>query len=217
MRKSLVPVERITWAILVCRRHRVLLDRDLAALYGVETKALNQAVRRNRARFPSDFMFQLTATETTILRSQSVTASAHGGRRTRPYAFTEQGIAMLSSVLRSQRAIVVNIEIMRAFVKLRRILQSHADLARRLDALERKYDGRFAVVFDAIRKLTSPEIPPGRRIGFRAQSAEYRENDLRNYHPIILNPTIAKGTSKTKATRMRRSVIDTKLAASDEL
>jgi hypothetical protein len=103
--KSVVPFERITLAILVVRRQRVLLDRDLAALYGVATKALNQAVRRNRARFPPDFMFQLNANEAAILRSQSVTSSLHGGNRTRPYAFTEQGIAMLSSVLRSRRAI----------------------------------------------------------------------------------------------------------------
>jgi hypothetical protein len=175
MRRSLIPVERITHAILLCRSQRVLLDRDLAALYGVETKALNQAVRRNLARFPSDFMFQLTAAEVAHLRSQSVTSSVHGGRRTRPYVFTEQGIAMLSSVLRSQRAIAANIEIMRAFVKLRRVLQSHANLARKLDSLERKYDGQFAAVFGAIRRIMSPEIPPRPRIGFRAPRAASAE------------------------------------------
>jgi hypothetical protein len=146
----------------------VLLDSDLAALYGVETRALNQAVHRNLSRFPSDFMFQLSSKEAVILRSQSVTSSLHGGRRTRPYAFTEQGIAMLSSVLRSRRAVTVNIEIMRAFVRLRQALHSHAALARKLDLLERKYDRRFAEVFSAIRSLMHPEVPPRRRIGFRA-------------------------------------------------
>lgn len=167
MRHSLIPVERITHTILVVRGQRVLVDVDLAAMYGVETKVLNQAVRRNRLRFPPDFMFQLTAQEAAILRSQSVTSSPHGGRRTRPFVFTEQGVAMLSSVLRSSRAIAANIEIMRAFVRLRRVLASHADLARRLTALERKYDGQFAGVFRAIRDLMAPDAAARRRIGFR--------------------------------------------------
>jgi ORF6N domain-containing protein len=144
-----------------------MLDVDLAQLYGVTTKALIQAVKRNRERFPSDFMFQLTASELRNLRSQFVTSSSWGGRRTRPYAFTEQGIAMLSGVLRSVRAVKVNVEIMRAFVRLRRALDSHADLAKKLDALESKYDSQFAVVFEAIRELMVPPARSAKRIGFR--------------------------------------------------
>jgi hypothetical protein len=135
-------------------------------LYDVEVKVFNQAVKRNRERFPDDFMFQLTAEETRNLRSQTVTSSSWGGRRTRPYAFTEQGVAMLSSVLRSPRAIQVNIEIMRSFVRLRRLLQVNGDLARKLAALEAKYDAQFKVVFDAIRELMEPPPPARRRIGF---------------------------------------------------
>ena len=144
-----------------------MLDADLAALYGVQTKVLLQATKRNRERFPADFMFQLTAAEFANLRSQIVTSSSWGGRRHAPYVFTEQGVAMLSSVLRSARAIQVNIEIMRAFVELRALLTTHADLARKLTALERKYDARFRVVFDAIRQLMTPPAGKGRRIGFR--------------------------------------------------
>ena len=143
-----------------------MLDADLATLYGVETKVLVQAVKRNIDRFPADFMFQLTKQEFDDLRSQTVTSS-WGGRRYPPYAFTEQGVSMLSSVLRSKRAIQVNIEIMRAFVQLRRILASHADLARKLSALEKKYDAQFKVVFDAIRGLMAPPEPKKKReIGF---------------------------------------------------
>jgi hypothetical protein len=149
-----------------------MLDSDLAALYGVETKVLNQAVRRNIERFPEDFMFQLTSDEAERLRSQSVTSkSGRGGRRTAPYAFTEQGVAMLSSVLSSPSAIRVNIEIMRAFVRLRQMATSNADLARKLNALERKYDGQFKIVFAAIRELTEPPIKKrSRRIGFRSDA-----------------------------------------------
>ena len=144
----------------------MLLDADLAALYGVETKVLLQAVRRNRERFPDDFMFQLTEEEFDDLRSQSVTSS-WGGRRYRPYAFTEQGVAMLSSVLRSPQAIAVNIEIMRAFVRLRELLASHRVLAKRLEELEAKTDSRFKQVFEAIRQLMLPPDPPKKRqIGF---------------------------------------------------
>jgi hypothetical protein len=152
-----------------------MLDSHLAELYGVPAKVLNQAVKRNIERFPGDFMFQLTHKETqdlrshfgiSNLRSQTVTSS-WGGRRYRPYAFTEQGVAMLSSVLRSQRAVQVNIAIMRAFVQLRGMLSSHKDLARKLDALEKKYDVQFKLVFDAIRKLMEPSpVPLRRRIGF---------------------------------------------------
>ena len=143
-----------------------MLDSDLAELYGVATKVLIQAVKRNIARFPEDFMFQLSEQEVNNLRSQLVTSS-WGGRRYPPYAFTEQGVAMLSSVLRSDRAIHVNIEIMRAFVQLRRLLASNAELARKLAALENKYDAQFKVVFDAIRELMAPPEPGKKRpIGF---------------------------------------------------
>jgi ORF6N domain len=141
--KTLVDVGSIQRAVLRVRTQNVMLDSDLATLYGVEVKALNQAVRRNKDRFPTDFMFRLSATEAASLRSQTVTANAgRGGRRTPPFAFTEQGVAMLSSVLRSPRAVRVNIEIMRAFVQLRRMLGANEELARKLDALEQKYDGR---------------------------------------------------------------------------
>ncbi len=161
--------ERAERAILILRGQRVMLDEELAVLYGVEVKALNQATKRNRERFPSDFMFQLTSDEVRALRSQIVTAkSRRGGRRSAPYAFTEHGVAMLSSVLRSPRAVRVNIEIMRAFGRLRQMLQENAELARRLDELEKKYDARFRIVFDAIRELTSPPGLPRRPIGFRS-------------------------------------------------
>jgi hypothetical protein len=142
--------------IPLVRGERVILDSDLAELYGVETKALVQAVKRNISRFPADFMFQLTAEERTMLRSQSVTSGSWGGRPYAPYAFTEQSVAMLSSVLRSPRAIAVNIEIMRTFVRLRVMLSTHADLARKLAQLEKKYDSQFRMVFDAIRELMTP-------------------------------------------------------------
>jgi len=166
-KQSLIPVERIERAILLVRRQKVMLDADLAALYGVETRVLIQAVKRNLDRFPKDFMFQLSREEFAFLRSQSVTSSDWGGRRYPPYVFTEQGVAMLSSVLRSPRAIQVNIEIMRAFIRLRRILSSHAELARKLDALEKRYDAQFKEVFDAIRQLMTPPEPKRRAIGFR--------------------------------------------------
>jgi hypothetical protein len=143
-----------------------MLAADLAALYRVKTGALIRAVKRNAYRFPEDFMFQLTPEEFRSLRCQIGTSSSWGGRRHPPYAFTEQGVAMLSSVLRSKRAAQVNVEIMRTFVRLRRILAENTGLARRLDDLERKYDVQFKVVFDAIRKLMQPPPPPGRKIGF---------------------------------------------------
>jgi ORF6N domain len=169
MRKpTLVKARRIEHAIVIVRGLRVLLDADLAALYGVSTRALVQAVKRNRERFPRDFMLELTDDDVEILRSQSVISSSdHGGRRYAPYAFTEQGVAMLSSVLRSRRAIRANIEIMRAFVRLRRLLRPTAALVRKIDAMEDKYDTQFGVVFEAIRDLMRPPSPPRRRIGFR--------------------------------------------------
>ena len=160
-------VNDIAEAILMLRGQRVILDAHLAALYGVETRALVQAVKRSPDRFPSDFMFQLDNQEVVRLRSQIVISNARGGRRYRPYAFTEQGVAMLSSVLRSPRAVLVNVEIMRTFVRLREMLAANADLARQLAALESKYDAQFKAVFDAIRELMTPAAPNRTRpIGF---------------------------------------------------
>jgi len=168
--QSLIPTERIERVILLIRRQKVLLDNDLASPYGVETKKLIQAVKRNIGRFPEDFMFQLNGEEFDILRSQSVTSSSWGGCRHAPYAFTKQGVAMLSSVLRSPRAVAVNIEIMRAFVRLRQMLFSHAELARKVDSLEKEYDSQFKVVFDALRQLMQPPPEkPKRPIGFHAK------------------------------------------------
>jgi len=170
VRQALIPAPRIERKIVVLRGHNVILDADLAELYGVTTREVVQAVKRNNERFPRDFMFQLTAEELGVLRSQFVISkSGRGGRRTAPYAFTEEGVAMLSSVLHSPRAVHVNIAIMRAFVGLRRMLGSTGDLARKLEALEKKYDGQFEVVFEAIRKLMAPSLAPRRRIGFHSK------------------------------------------------
>jgi len=168
-RRLVVPMERITQAILLIRGHKVMLDSDQAELYGVATKVLIQAVKRSQKRFPDDFMFQLTVEEATLLRSQFVTLKTGRGqhRKYLPYAFTEQGVAMLASVLHSDRAIHVNIEIMRVFVRLRQMLASNAELARKLAALEKRYDAQFKVVFDAIRELMTPLDPKKKRpIGF---------------------------------------------------
>ncbi|MDP9180150.1 MAG: ORF6N domain-containing protein [Chloroflexota bacterium] len=171
--RSVVPVERIERSILLIRGQKVILDSDLADLYGVETRALVQAVQRNRERFPNDFMFQLTVEDFANLKSQFVISSrGWGGRRSPPYAFTEQGVAMLSSVLRSQRAVHVNIEIMRSFVRLREMLSSNRDLARRLDELEKRYDAQFKAVFDAIRQLMAPPVASKRRLGFRTKAED---------------------------------------------
>ena len=165
--KAMIPIERIEQRIFIIRSEKVMLDRHLAELYGVKTKELNRAVKRNRTRFPVDFMMQLTGPEWKILKCQFGASRWGGDRRNPPYVFTEQGVAMLSSVLHSQRAVQVNIEIMRAFVKLRTMIASHKDLARRLDELEKKYDGRFKLVFAAIRELTAEPDEPKRDIGFR--------------------------------------------------
>jgi ORF6N domain len=167
--RNQVVLSRVDQRILQLRRHRVLLSSDLAVLYGVEPRSLMQAVKRNKARFPADFMFQLTLEESDSLRSQFVILKMGRGehRKYRPYAFTEQGVAMLSSVLRSERAIQVNIAIMRAFVRLREIIGSNKVLARRLAELEKKYDAQFRVVFDAIRELMAEPLPKSRRIGFK--------------------------------------------------
>lgn len=169
--KLSVPAERIKQAILLIRGKKVMLDVDLATLYGVETNALNRAVKRNMDRFPEDFMFQLTLEETERLRYQNgISKTGRGGRRYLPYAFTEQGVAMLSSVLRSPRAIKVNIEIMRAFVRLRQMLATHKELARKLTELERHlkgHDQQIQTIFEAIRQLMTPPEKSRKKIGFQ--------------------------------------------------
>lgn len=174
----IIPSEKIEAGILFIRGKKVIMDSDLAALYGVETKQLNRAVRRNIRRFPDDFMFQLNEEEMktwiaekafsgpNFLRFQNGTSS-YGGRRYRPYVFTEQGIAMLSSVLNSDRAIQVNIQIMRTFIKIREMLATNRELRDKIEKLEKKYDSHFKIVFNAIRKLLSEESKPKNRIGFR--------------------------------------------------
>ena len=175
-------IERVEHRILLIRGQKVMLDADLAELYGVPTKRINEQVRRNAQRFPVDFMFQLTGAEVGFLRSQFATSNLksqyvtsrekRGGRRYLPYVFTEQGVAMLSSVLNSERAIQVNIAIMRAFVKLRRILTAHKGLAQKLAKLERRLEGhdeQIRSLFDAIRQLMMPPVPSRRRIGFHSR------------------------------------------------
>ncbi len=179
MSTAIIPIERIAQAIFVIRGQKVMLSQDLAALYGVAVKALNQAVKRHAARFPADFVFQLTSDEFDNLKSQIVTSSWGGIRRALPYAFTEQGVAMLSSVLNSERAVKVNIAIMRAFVKLRRILETSRDLARKFSDLERrvgKHDEEIAGIIEAIRQLMAPAEKPRREIGFhvREKTPRYR-------------------------------------------
>jgi len=168
--EPLVPVELIERRIYLIRGQKVMLDTDLAALYQVQTYRLNEQVKRNANRFPADFMFQLTKEETQSLTSQFARSKqGRGGRRTFPYVFTEQGVAMLSTVLNSDRAIQVNIVIMRAFVRLRELLSTHKSVLHRLDELERKYQGhdsQIKVVFEAIRKLIEAPVRPKRRIGF---------------------------------------------------
>jgi len=148
------------------RGQKVMLDNDLAALYQVSTKRLNEQVKRNLKRFPDDFMIRLTEEENNSLRSHFATLKRGQHKKYLPYAFTEQGVAMLSSILNSERAIQVNIAIMRAFIKLREIMATHKDLARKIDEMERKYDHQFKVVFDAIRQFLIPPEKPKKRIGF---------------------------------------------------
>lgn len=173
--ETIIPAERIQRAIYLVRSEKVMLDADLAALYGVETGALKRAVKRNADRFPPDFLFELTAEEAAHLRCQiGISCLQHGGSRYLPYAFTEQGVAMLSSVLRSPRAVQVNIAIMRAFVQLRQILGSHAELARKLSELERRIEGHdegIRSIFEAIRQIMAPPAAdqPSREIGFHVK------------------------------------------------
>lgn len=175
---AIIPTEQIERLILLIRGHKVMLDTDLAVLYGVETRVLVQAVKRNSNRFPTDFMFQLSDEEADLLRSQIVISkNRRGGRRYLPYVFTEQGVAMLSSVLNSERAVEINIEIMRAFVRLREMILSNKDLARKLDALERKFeshDVHIRSLFEAIRQLMAPPEPKKRRIGFLVEEKAAR-------------------------------------------
>ena len=162
-------MERIERAIIIVRGEKVMLDGDLAEIYGVGTKVLNQAVKRNASRFPQDFMFHLTAEEWDSLRSQSVTLKRGEHRKYLPYAFTEHGALMLANVLSSERAAQTSVQVVRAFVRLRQMLASNAELARKLEALERKYDAQFKVVFDAIRQLMSPPDKPKREMGFHVK------------------------------------------------
>jgi hypothetical protein len=167
-KSDVIAAAAIERSIYSIRGHRVMLDADLAVMYGVTTGNLNLAVKRNAKRFPSDFMFKVTTEEAEALRSQSATSKGRGGRRKPATVFTEQGVAMLSSVLRTERAMLVNVEIMRAFVRLRHLLATNADLARRLDSLESKYDKQFSIVFEAIRQLmVEPEPPKPAPIGFK--------------------------------------------------
>lgn len=165
---SLIPIEAITGKIYLIRGHKVILDRDLAELYGTETRVLTQAVRRNIKRFPGDFMFVLEKREVNLLMSQPVISNnaGRGGTRKPPMAFSEQGVAMLSSVLKSERAIEVNITIMRAFVQMRQMLATHVDLKRKIEDMEAKYDEQFKLVFEAIRQLLIEEEKPKTKIGF---------------------------------------------------
>lgn len=171
-KNSVVPVESIEQCILSLRGYRVMLDSDLAGIYGVTTKRLNEQVRRNLERFPEDFMFQLTAEETESLRSHFATSnSGRGGRRYLPYVFTEHGAVMLANVLKSPTAIQASIQVVRAFVRLRQMVIEHSELSRRLDELEAKYDAHFKVVFAALRKLMQPPATKQRRVGFRVESS----------------------------------------------
>ena len=175
---DIVPMERIASKIYIIRDTRVMLDRDLAELYGVKTKVLKQAVKRNIKRFPEDFMFELTKEEFENWRSRFVTSNRDKmGLRYKPMAFTEQGVAMLSSVLNSDRAIQVNILIMRAFTRLRQMLSTHEELKRKIEAMERKYDQQFRVVFEAIKQLIDTKDKPKRKIGFEVKEsvAVYRK------------------------------------------
>ncbi len=171
---SIIPIERIQQCIYLVRKHKVMLDRDLAQLYGVETKVLNRAVSRNIDRFPEDFMFQLDRDEFENLRCHFGTSS-WGGRRYRPRAFTEQGVAMLSSVLRSRRAIEVNIAIMRTFVKLRKILTTNSALRRKIEAMERQYDEQFKLVFKVLSEMVMPTPKSKSQIGYHTEAKGHKK------------------------------------------
>jgi len=170
---TLVPVERIASKIYLIRKMKVMLDRDIAELYGVETKRLKEQVRRNIERFPEDFMFELTKQELKNWRSQFATSNQDiMGLRIRPFAFTEHGVLMLSSVLKSERAIQINIQIMRAFTQLRKMLSTHKDLKRKIESMEKKYDEQFQIVFEAIKQLLSEEDKPKKKIGYTVKEKQ---------------------------------------------
>ena len=172
--KAVIPVEAIVSKIIYIRAERVILDRDLAEMYGVETRVLKQAVRRNIGRFPDDFMFELTKKEQDSLRSQFVTLKRGQHSKYPPFAFTEQGVAMLSSVLNSDRAIRVNIAIMRIFTQLRKMIVSHKDLKHKIEAMEKKYDKQFRIVFEAITQLIEEDEKPKKKIGYiKERQAKY--------------------------------------------
>jgi phage regulator Rha-like protein len=171
-KRNLTPIEKIEKLIFLVRGQKIMLSTHLAELYGVESRVLVQAVKRNIERFPEDFMFQLDDEEFENLKSQFVISSWGGMRRAKPYAFTEQGVAMLSSVLRSKRAVQVNIEIMRSFVKLREMLAAHKELDRKLTELERKYDDQFKIVFEAIHQLMAPPDKPKKEIGYTVKEKQ---------------------------------------------
>ncbi len=177
---QIIPQEIINSKILIIRGKKVMLDRDLAALYDVETRMLNQAVLRNIRRFPEDFMFQLTKEEMDNWKSQIVISNNDKmGLRKRPYAFTENGVAMLSSVLNSERAIIVNIQIMRTFTKLREMFATHRELKQKIEEMEKKYDAQFKIVFDAIRQIMAPPEAKEKKIGFRVRERilRYRKSN----------------------------------------
>ena len=169
---TLVPIELIASKIYLMRSVKVMLDRDLAELYDVETKVLKQAVRRNIDRFPADFMFELTKEENQSLRSQNVTLKRGQHSKYLPFAFTEQGVAMLSSVLKSNRAIQVNIQIMRAFTQLRKMLSTHEDLKRKIESMEKKYDQHFQIIFEAIKQLLKTDEKPKKKIGYTVKEKQ---------------------------------------------
>jgi hypothetical protein len=210
-----VSTERIGHSIHLVRGLRIMLDEDLASLYAVEVKSLNQAVKRNRDRFPPDFMFQLRTEEVRALRSQTVTLKPARGqhRKYAPYAFTEQGVAMLSSVLRSPRAVQVNVEIMRAFVRLRQLSYENGNLARRLDALEKRYDARFREVFEAIRALMAPPVKQRRRIGFRSPDREAPKRRRGLPAPASKHSRSALAQSAQVPDPLRHSALDSRRGA----
>ena len=180
LKEITVSTQKITAKIYLIRGQKVMLDRDLAELYEVETKQLKRAVRRNIDRFPADFMFELTKAELENWRSQFGTSS-WGGVRYKPMAFTEQGVAMLSSVLRSKRAVQVNIQIMRAFIQLRQMYISHGDLKRKIASMERKYDENFRIVFEALKQLIEEDEKPKKKIGYvKEKQANYRKKRTTN-------------------------------------
>ena len=185
-RERLLPAKHISQKIYFLRGTRVMLDSDLAQLYGVTTKNLNKAVKRNMNRFASDFMFRLRNDESKILRFQSGTSTrtAHGGRRYLPFVFTEQGVAMLSSVLRSERAVQVNIAIMRAFLQIRAMLATHEDLRRKIDEMEKRYDSQFHAVFATLRQMLETPIPAKRQIGFHVKSESVRQRRPKGNLPV---------------------------------